>query len=162
MFSGFAGPELASSKALTLQILYPENVLYKNEPAVGAGAFDDVLKRWISSTPDLAAALPSAPLVCSGTLLRTVVALQGTDDSGGGGGGSRPGATSAGGGSGGGSSSDVGRLAAAIDSTKLPETKGEDGHARVVPLPKGMLPIAQAELLVDKRPILDAAVALGQ
>ena len=162
MFSGFAGPELASSKALTLQILYPENVLYKNEPAVGAGAFDDVLKRWISSTPDLAAALPSAPLVCSGTLLRTVVALQNTDDSGGGGGGSRPGAASAGGGGGGGSSSDAGLLAAAIDSTKLPETKGEDGHSRVVPLPKGMLPIAQAELLVDKRSILDAAVALGQ
>ena len=31
-----------------------------------------------------------------------------------------------------------------------------------MPLPKGMLPIAQAELLVDKRSILDAAVALGQ
>ena len=75
MLSGFTGPELASSKAPTLKILCPENVLYKNEPAVGVGAFDDVPKRWIAATPDLAAALPSAPLVCSGTLLRTVVAL---------------------------------------------------------------------------------------
>ena len=49
------GPELASSKALTLQILYPENMLYKNDLAVGAGAYyDDVIKRWIVSTPDLA------------------------------------------------------------------------------------------------------------
>ena len=162
MFSGFAGPELISAKALTLQILYPENVVFKNEPAVGAGAFDDVLKRWIAATPALAAALPSVPLICSGTLLRTIYAVHGTDDSGGGGGGSRSGSTAAGGGGGGDSSSDVGRLAAAIDSSKLPETKGEDGHARVVPLPKGMLPIAQAELLITKRPILDAAVALGQ
>ena len=137
-------------------------MLYKNEPAVGAGAFDDVLKRWVASTPDLAAALPSAPLVCSETLLRTVVALQGSGDAGGDSGGSRPGSSSAGGGGGGGSSGDVGRLAAAIDPTKLPETKGEDGHAHVVPLPKGMLPIAQAGLLVDKRSILDSAVALGQ
>ena len=41
MFSGFVGPDQTSSKMLTLQILYPENVLYKNELAVGAGAFDD-------------------------------------------------------------------------------------------------------------------------
>ena len=96
MFSGFVGPELASSKMLTLQILYPENVLYKNELAVGAGAYDDAIKRWIGSTPDLAAALPSAPLACTGALLRTVVAVRGSDDSGGGGGGSRPSSTSAG------------------------------------------------------------------
>ena len=89
MLSGFVGPELASSKALTLQILYPDNVLYKNELTVGAGAYDDTIKRWIVSTPDLAAALPSDPLACTGTLLWTIVALRGTDDSGGGGGGSR-------------------------------------------------------------------------
>ena len=57
---------------------------------------------------------------------------------------------------------DAGLLAAAIDSTKLPETKGKDGHARVVPLSKGMLPTAQAGLLVATRSILESAVALGQ
>ena len=31
MFSGFKGAAQTSSKMLTLQILYPENVLYKND-----------------------------------------------------------------------------------------------------------------------------------
>ena len=44
MFSGFAGAAQTSSKMLTLQILYPGNVLCTNELAVGAGAFDDAIK----------------------------------------------------------------------------------------------------------------------
>ena len=135
VFSGFAGAERTSSKMLTLQKLYPDNVLYTNELAVGAGAFDDATKRSVESR---------AP------------------DYGGGSGGGRPGSGSAGGGGGGGGSSDSGLLAAALDSAKLPETKGEDGHARVVPLPKDMLPTTQAELLVAKRSILESAVSLGQ
>ena len=65
-------------------------MLYKNELTVGAGAYDDAIMRWIGSTSDLVAALPSVPLVCTGTLLRTIVAVRGSDDSGVGGGGSRP------------------------------------------------------------------------
>ena len=148
---------------LTLQILYPHNVLYTNEPVVGAGAFDDAIKRWIESrAPGLEGALPSVPYTAAGELPRMVVASKKTDDHGGGNGGGRPGSRSAGGGGGGGSSGDGGLLAAALDSTKLPDTKGGDGHACVAPLPKGMLPTAQAELLVAKRSILESAVSLGQ
>ena len=53
-------------------------------------------------------------------------------------------------------------LAEALDSTKMPATKGEDGHEKLVPLPPGMLPHAQADALVAKKEILDDAVALGQ
>ena len=81
-----------------------------------------------------------------------VAASKSPDDHGGGGGGGRSSSRSAGGGGGGVGSSEGGLLlAAALGSTNLPEIKGEDGHARVVPLPKGMLPTAQAELLVDLR-----------
>ena len=116
-----------------------------------------MIKWWIESTPDLASALPGAPYTNTGELLRMVVAARGTDDHGSGGGGSRPSSSSSDCGS-----SDSGLLAAPLDSTKLPETKGKDGHARVVPLPKGMLPTAQAELLVARRSILESAVSLGQ
>ena len=53
-------------------------------------------------------------------------------------------------------------LAEALDTTKLPATKGEDGHEKVVPLPAGFLSLVQADTLVPKRPLLEAALGLGQ
>ena len=53
-------------------------------------------------------------------------------------------------------------LAEALDATKLPATKGEDGHEKVVPLPAGFLSLVQADALVPKRPLLQAALDLGQ
>ena len=149
VFGGFAGAERTKSEKLTMQILFLDNLLSNNEAAIGASAFDDVAKRWIDSrAADLVGTLLGAPYTDTGELLRMVVATKGPKDSSGGGGrfGSKP--AGDGGSSGDSSSSSNGLLAAASDTTKLPEATCEDGHARVVPLPMGMLPTAQAELLV--------------
>ena len=53
-------------------------------------------------------------------------------------------------------------LAEALDTTKLPAAKGKDGHGRVVPIPAGYMSLVQADALVPKRPLLEAALALGQ
>ena len=53
-------------------------------------------------------------------------------------------------------------LAEALDTSKLPAAKGEDGHEKVVPLPAGFLSLVQADALVPKRPLLEAALSLGQ
>ena len=53
-------------------------------------------------------------------------------------------------------------LAEALDATKLPATKGEDGYEKVVPLPAGFLSLVRADALVPKRPLLEAALGLGQ
>ena len=53
-------------------------------------------------------------------------------------------------------------LAEALDTTKLPAAKGEDGHEKVVSLPAGFLSLVQADALVPKRHLPEAALGLGQ
>ena len=65
-----------------------------------------------------------------------------------------------GGGGGGGGRGSV--LAEALVTTKLPAAKGEDGHEKAVPPPAGFLSLVQADALVPKRPLLEAALGLGQ
>ena len=40
--------------------------------------------------------------------------------------------------------------------------KGDGGHEKVVPLPAGFLLLAQADAIVAKRPLPEAALSLGQ
>ena len=60
-------------------------------------------------------------------------------------------------------------LAEALDTTKLPATKGEDGHEKKVaplPLPAGFLSLVQQQagafVPKPKRPLLEVALGLGQ
>ena len=161
MFGFLAGDALVQAKGMALQVIFPGNRRYENAGLVQAGAFDSVLKSWIGSHLEvLARSVIGAPINDMGGMLQLVVDVVDTDavtsagDSGSGtGGGSR------GGGGGGKSSTDD--LIKAIDGTRLPSVKGEDGHERLVALPGGMLPLVQAESLVAKYDVLEQAVALG-
>ena len=164
-FDGFSPPPLGSAKALSLQVLFPKGAcLYRNEAVAGAGAYDDAIKKWIQDNEAaLVGKLPPAPFTDPGPLLRLLVATMAT--SAGAAAGSKADASAAipatGGGNGGGGGRG-GLLAEALDSTKLPAAKGEDGHEKVVPLPAGFLSLVQADALVPKRPLLEAALQLGQ
>ena len=155
MFGFLSGDALVQAKAMTLQLIYPKNRRYENGGLVRAGAFDAVLKSWVEAKLSvLVHATNGVPIADMGDMLQlvfTVVDLDAvplTDGGGSGGGGGGSGS-----GDGGGKSS-TDDLARAIDGTRLPSVKGEDGHERLVPLPGGMLPLVQAESLVAKRDIL--------
>jgi len=146
-------------------VLFPKDAcLYRNEAVAGAGAYDDVIKTWIQGNETaLVGKLPPAPFTDPGPLLRLLVATMAT--SAGAASGSSADASAATTAPGGGSGSGGGRgglLTEALDSTKLPAGKGEDGDEKVVPLPAGFLSLVQAEALVLKRPLLEAALDLGQ
>ena len=163
-FSGFAPPN-GSVKALALQTLFPKDACtYRNEAVAGAGAYDDVIKTWIDDNlAALVGKLPPAPFTDLGDLLRLLVATAATGTGSAHGSGSGPGTAvpPVGGGSGGGDGRDR-MLAEALNVTKLPASKGEDGHEKVVPLPPGFLSVVQADALVPKQPLIQAALALGQ
>ena len=162
MFGFLAGGALVQAKAMALQLIFPGNRRYENDGRVRAGAFGTVLKGWIESKLDvLGPVVSGAPITDMGGMLQLIVTVVDLDAvvPAGGGGGSGGGGSSGGGGGGGKSS--TGDLTNAIDVTRLPSTKGEDGHGRLVPLPGGMLPLVQAESLVAKYDILEQAVALG-
>ena len=163
MFGFLAGDALAQSKAMALQLIFPGNRRYENDGLVRSGAFDTVLKDWIKSKLDvLEPAVSGAPITDMSGMLQlvvTVVDLDAVVPAGGGGSGDSGGGS--GGGGGGGKKSSTDDLINAIDVTRLPSVKGEDGHERLVPLPGGMLPLVQAESLVAKYDILEEAVALG-
>ena len=164
-YDGFAGPPLGSAKALSLQVLFPKDAcLYRNEAVAGAGAYDDVIKTWIGDNEAaLASKLPPTPFTDPGPLLRLLVATMATSAGATSGSTAAAGATAPSGGGGGGSGGGRdGLLAEALDTTKLPSAKGEDGHEKVVPLPAGFLSMVQAEAIVPKRHLLDAALGLGQ
>ena len=108
----------------------------------------------------LGPAVSGAPITDMSGMLQlvvTVVDLDAVVPAGGGGSGGSGGGSGGGGGGGKKSTDD---LINAIDVTRLPLVKGEDGHERLVPLPGGMLPRVQAESLVAKYDILEEAVAL--
>ena len=164
-FDGFVGPPLGSAKALSLQVLFPKDAcLYRNEAVAGAGAYDDAIKTWIGDNEAaLASKLPPTPFTDPGPLLRLLVATMATSAGAASGSTTAAGATAPSGGGGGGSGGGRGGLLAeALDTTKLPSAKGEDGHEKVVPLPAGFLSMVQAEAIVPKRHLLDAALGLGQ
>ena len=164
-FDGFVGAPLGSAKALSLQVLFPKDAcLYRNEAVAGAGAYDDVIKQWIrDSEASLVGSLPPAPFTDPAPLLRLIVATvaAGAGATSGGSAGASAAMTAPGGGGGGGGGRDS-VLAEALDTTKLPAAKGEDGHEKAVPLPAGVLSIIQADALVSKRPLIEAALSLGQ
>ena len=164
-FDGFVGAPLGSAKALSLQVLFPKDAcLYRSEAVAGAGAYDDVIKAWIrDNEAALVGKLPPAPFTDPGPLLRLIVATvaAGASTTPGSGAGASAAIPATSGGGGGGGSRD-GVLAEALDTTKLSAAKGEDGHERAVPLPAGYLSLVQADALVPKRPLLEAALALGQ
>ena len=129
---------LGTAKALSLQVLFPKDAcLFRNEAVVGAGAYDDAIKTWIrDNEAALVGKLPPAPFTDSAPLLRLVVATIAAGagaTSGSSSGASAAIPASGGGGGGGGGRGSV--LAEALDTTKLPAAKGEDGHEKVVPLP---------------------------
>ena len=164
-YDGFVGPPLGSAKALSLQVLFPKDAcLYRNEAVAGAGAYDDVIKTWIGDNEAaLANKLPPTPFTDPGPLLRLLVATMASSTGATSGSSAAAGATAPSGGGGGGSGGGRdGLLAEALDTTKLPSAKGEDGHEKVVPLPAGFLSMVQAEAIVPKRHLLDAALGLGQ
>jgi hypothetical protein len=139
--------------------------LYRNERVVGAGAYDDVIKTWITENEaTLVGKLPSVPFADSGDLLRLLVATAASGKSAAAGSGAAGAGAAipvaAGGGSGGGGRD--GMLAEALDTTELPAMKGEDGQEKVVPPPASFLSLVQADALVAKRPLLEAALCLGQ
>ena len=164
-FDGFVGAPLGSAKALSLQVLFPKDAcLYRNEAVAGAGAYDDVIKQWIrDNEASLVGSLPPAPFTDPAPLLRLIVATvaAGAGATSGSSAGAGAAMSAPGGGGGGGGSRDS-ALAEALDTTKLPAAKGEDGHEKVVPLPAGFLSIVQADALVPKRHLLEAALSLGQ
>ena len=163
MFGFFlSGDALVQAKAMALKLIFPNNRRYENDGLVRAGTFDAVLKSWVEAKLEvLVHATNGAPLVDMGGMLQLVVTVVDLDavlpadggGSGGGGGGS--------GGGGGGGKTSTDDLAKALDGTRLPSVKGENGHEKLVPLPGGMLPLVQAESLVVKHDILEQAVALG-
>ena len=185
-FDGFAPPPLGSAKALSLpcnaaapkgpafcffnyycrlQVLFPKDAcLYRNEAVAGAGAYGDAIKTWIQDNEAaLAGKLPPTPFTDPGPLLRLLVAAMATSAGAASGSTTEAGATAPSGGGGGGSGGGRGGLLAeALDTTKLPSAKGEDGHEKVVPLPAGFLSMVQAEAIVPKRHLLEAALSLGQ
>ena len=107
--------------------------------------------------------LPPAPFTDPAPLLRLIVATvaAGASTMPGSSAGASAAIPAASGGGGGGGSRDS-LLAEVLGTTKLPAAKGKDGHERVVPLPAGYLSLVQADALVPKRPLLEAALALGQ
>ena len=138
--------------------------MYRNEAVAGAGAYDDAIKKWIQDNEAaLVGKLPPAPFTDPGPLLRLLVATMATSAGAASGSTTAAGATAPSGGGGGGSGGGRdGLLAEALDTTKLPSAKGEDGHEKVVPLPADFLSLIQAEALVPRRPLLEAALVLGQ
>ena len=137
-FDSFAGAPLASTKALALQILLPTDACYKNERVVGAGAYDDIIKKSIAENEAaLVGTTPAAPFADTGELLRLVVATAASGRGATAGGGAVPGIdrSSSGGSGGGGVGGRDGMLAEALDTTKLPTMKGEDGHEKIAHLP---------------------------
>ena len=122
------------------------------------------VKTWIGDNEAaLASKLPPTPFTDPGPLLRLLVATMATSAGATSGSTAAAGATAPSGGGGGGSGGGRdGLLAEALDTTKLPSAKGEDGHEKVVPLPAGFLSMVQAEAIVPKRHLLDAALGLGQ
>ena len=129
------GAPLGSAKTLSLQVLFPKDAcLYRNEAVAGAGAYDDTTKTWIrGNEAALAGKLPPAPFTDPAPLLRCIVATVATGagaTSGSSAGASTAIPESGGGGGGGGRRDSV--LTEALDTTKLPAAKGEDGREKVV------------------------------
>lgn len=160
LFDGFDPAMKTEAKAMALQVVDPHNRRYNNKAVVGTGAYDDKMKEWIAERIDaFRAAVPSVPFTDVGALLRMVVSFADAAAAP----APAPAPAAAGGG---GAGTTLGRsdrlLAEALDNTKMPSAKGEDGIDRLVPLPPGTLPLAQAEELVAKVDIMQAAVALGQ
>ena len=162
MFGFLAGDALVQAKAMALQLIFPGNRRYENDGLVRSGAFDTVLKDWIKSKLDvLAPAVSGAPITDMSGMLQLVVTVVDLDAVVPAGGGDSGGSGGGGGAGGGGGKKSTDDLINAIDVTRLPSVKGEDGHERLVPLPGGMLPLVQADSLVHKYDILNEAVALG-
>ena len=131
MFEFLAGDAAHQAKGLALQIIDPKNRRYENDALVRAGAFDGMLKTWVSThLESIKGEMPAPTIADMSGLLQLVVAV--SDKSG------QPAAKGGGSGVSGGNgkgSSGHADLINALDGTKLPSAKGEDGMEKLVPLP---------------------------
>ena len=74
LFAGLPAGVAGSSKSLVLQVIAPNKKEFGNAAVVSAGAYDQVLRDWISARiPDIGDAMPAAPFDAIDKMLQAVV-----------------------------------------------------------------------------------------